>query len=205
MQMNWDGTQTAPTLTANNCGGGQRMPDKENFNAIIQEVSNAGTQDQILRLLWQTYGKEETLKWGASVMDTLQQAEVLRQGVHESSVQSKTENWQELDGSTLPRSKLVAGWLLRDMRKREECGCSSQGRESTKQRSKKSPETVQELPYEGPSSCKDLFDMWSKGERLGLLQQTLHKIQEIRRSANGKKGGDGMKEVSTVVRRLTPL
>ena len=33
--MNWDGTQIAPTLTANNAGGSQRMPDKENFNAII--------------------------------------------------------------------------------------------------------------------------------------------------------------------------
>ena len=32
---NWDGTQTAPTLTANNAGGGQRMPDKQNFNAVI--------------------------------------------------------------------------------------------------------------------------------------------------------------------------
>lgn len=35
MKTNWDGTQTAPTLTANNAGGSQRMPDKENFNAII--------------------------------------------------------------------------------------------------------------------------------------------------------------------------
>ena len=37
-QSNWDGTQTAPTLTANNAGGSQRMPDKENFNAIIGGV-----------------------------------------------------------------------------------------------------------------------------------------------------------------------
>lgn len=32
----WDGSQTAPTLTARNAGGGQRMPDKENFNAVIE-------------------------------------------------------------------------------------------------------------------------------------------------------------------------
>lgn len=31
----WDGSQTAPTLTARNAGGGQRMPDKENFNAVL--------------------------------------------------------------------------------------------------------------------------------------------------------------------------
>lgn len=35
---NWDGTQTAPTLTKNNAGGGQRMPDKENFNCVIGEA-----------------------------------------------------------------------------------------------------------------------------------------------------------------------
>ena len=33
---NWDGTQTAPTLTARNAGGGQRMPDKEHFNAVLE-------------------------------------------------------------------------------------------------------------------------------------------------------------------------
>lgn len=32
---NWDGTQIASTLTANNANGSQRMPDKENFNAVI--------------------------------------------------------------------------------------------------------------------------------------------------------------------------
>lgn len=32
----WDGTETTGTLTARNAGGAQRMPDKENFNAVIQ-------------------------------------------------------------------------------------------------------------------------------------------------------------------------
>ena len=31
----WDGSQTVGTLTANNAGGNQRMPDKENFNCVI--------------------------------------------------------------------------------------------------------------------------------------------------------------------------
>lgn len=31
----WDGSQIAGTLTANNAGGSQRMPDKENFNCVI--------------------------------------------------------------------------------------------------------------------------------------------------------------------------
>ena len=32
----WDGGQTSPTLTARNASGCQRMPDKDNFNAVIQ-------------------------------------------------------------------------------------------------------------------------------------------------------------------------
>ena len=35
LQSSWDGGQTAPTLTKNNAEGGQRMPDKQNFNAVI--------------------------------------------------------------------------------------------------------------------------------------------------------------------------
>ena len=31
----WDGSQVCGTLTANNAGGNQRMPDKENFNCVI--------------------------------------------------------------------------------------------------------------------------------------------------------------------------
>ena len=32
----WDGTDIAPTLSKSNCGGGQRMPDKENFNCVMK-------------------------------------------------------------------------------------------------------------------------------------------------------------------------
>ena len=32
----WNGEQTSPTLTKNNAGGNQRMPDKENFNCVLQ-------------------------------------------------------------------------------------------------------------------------------------------------------------------------
>ena len=35
LAMNWDESQTSPTLTKNNAGGAQRMPDKENFNAVL--------------------------------------------------------------------------------------------------------------------------------------------------------------------------
>ena len=34
----WDGGEVVGTLTANNAGGNQRMPDKDNFNAVVSTV-----------------------------------------------------------------------------------------------------------------------------------------------------------------------
>lgn len=38
MWTNWNGEQVAPTLTKNNAGGAQRMPDKDNFNCVTEDV-----------------------------------------------------------------------------------------------------------------------------------------------------------------------
>ena len=49
-QSSWDGSQISPTLTANNAGGSQRMPDKDNFNAVIAftpDSSMKNTKDGI--------------------------------------------------------------------------------------------------------------------------------------------------------------
>lgn len=35
---NWDGKQITGSLTVNNAGGGQRMPDKDNFNAVTNRT-----------------------------------------------------------------------------------------------------------------------------------------------------------------------
>ena len=37
----WDGTQVCGKRTANNANGAQRMPDKDNFNAVVQETVGA--------------------------------------------------------------------------------------------------------------------------------------------------------------------
>lgn len=224
----WDGSQTAPTLTVNNANGAQRMPDKDNFNAVLavdgynqsagdvtKSLSSAATdsdhvpfiakrgdndattRNEVLCLLWQTYGEEEVSKWGTDVLAALQQADVLRQGVHEKGIQGETEDGDKLDDSSLPCPSTVAGWLLRDVREHEECGCPSQGWESSEQRTEQSPEALQELSQQGASSCKDLFHLWSQGKGIRLLQQALHQIQEIRRSP--------LHQSRYIVRRLTPL
>lgn len=54
----WDGTQTVGTLTANNAGGNQRMPDKENFNCVIEKYPSL--QDTTGSLLASGYDKNGT-------------------------------------------------------------------------------------------------------------------------------------------------
>ena len=188
------------TLSSRMGTGGGNVP------LIMEDYADARTQNQILCLLQETYGAEKIIEWGIAVMATLQQTEVLQPRVHESCIQGKTQEGNKLDDSTLPCPKLVAGWLLRGMRKQSECGCTPQRRKSTEQLNREFTEVVSELPHKDPSSTKALFDMWSKGKGLGILQQTLYQIQEIWKSSDGvRKGGDLMDSVSAVVRRLTPL
>ena len=191
------------SLTSRMGTGGGNVP------MLLEErsVDSARTQDKILCLLFETYGTKEVIEWGTNVLAALQQTEVLRQGMYESGIQSKTKDGNELDDNTLPCPKLIAEWLLRNMREQEECGCSSQRRESAQQCTREFAESMQELPLENTSSCKDLLDMWSKGQGLWILRQTLSEIQKVWESIDCEwKGGDGMNSVSeTVVRRLTPL
>ena len=37
----WDGREVCTALTVRNAGGGQRMPDKEQFNAVVEETQYA--------------------------------------------------------------------------------------------------------------------------------------------------------------------
>lgn len=42
---NWDGGQISPTLTKQNAGGNQRMPDKDNFNCVLQRTFGICAKD----------------------------------------------------------------------------------------------------------------------------------------------------------------
>lgn len=52
VQSSWDGSQVSPTLTANNANGSQRMPDKDNFNAVISaEVYHCTSENDKVQIL----------------------------------------------------------------------------------------------------------------------------------------------------------
>lgn len=161
---------------------------------------NAGTQNKILRLLQSTYGTQALVEWEAAIMEALQRAEVLQQGMQDICDERQTKKRNELDDDSLPRAELVAGWLLRDMWLLQKHRCSSQRRESTEQRHIEFAETLPKLPLESSQNPQLLFDMWEKGERLWLLRETLSEIQEIRKPVCSIQ-----KRSYNLVRRLTPL
>lgn len=171
-----------------------------NIHMNWEELYATATRNPILCILQETYGTQKVFEWGIAVLATLQSTDILRQGVYESSISCETENGYMLDDDSQICSTTVAKWILRDMRKQQECGCTSQGWQPTEQRSVELAEIMQELPYESSSASQALFNMWGKGERLWLLQQTLYQIQEIWRSANMPRETRN----SAVVRRLTP-
>lgn len=168
---------------------------------MCMEVLDARTQDKILQILQEAYGKEEVIQWGASILELLQQTKILQSGMYESSVQNEAEGREELDVGSLVCPSVVAKWLLRDMREQQERGCSSQGRESAEQRLVEFTKIMSELPSESTQKATYLFDMWRQGKGTWLLQQALSQIQEIRQSSNGEREG----RINAVVRRLTPL
>ena len=168
---------------------------------MTEERKDYGTAkgNEILRILWETYGEKEVSKWCASILESLQQTKVLRPGVHGKSTQIETAQGNKLDDHSLPCKEHIAGWLLRDMWEQQECGRSPQGRESAEQQQGKLDESMQELSFQNTSSVQNLCDMWSKGEGLWLLRQTLSAFQKTRQSVCGEKG-----QRCYAVRRLTP-
>ena len=46
----WDGSDVCGTLTANNAGGNQRMPDKDNFNCVIEKYNKPPIRYIVRRL-----------------------------------------------------------------------------------------------------------------------------------------------------------
>ena len=102
---NWDGSQTSPTLTSNNAGGNQRMPDKDNFNAILQEgvecMQNGwyqATGDQAPSLLARDYKDPPVVKKPKSVVRRLTPVECER-------LQGFPDGWTDLGEWTDTKGK----------------------------------------------------------------------------------------------------
>jgi len=152
----------------------------EGFDASTQETY-PGT---LLRTLRQEVGAEAFAKWGLGILDSLQQAEVLRQALHGLSIRpaSFSRSWVVCCALGFP--VYGSGWLLQSLREAGCERCSSQGWEPSEQLAGELGAYLSELSQPGAQAARFVRDLWFASEGLGLLQQALLAVQEVGRPAD---------------------
>ena len=159
------------------------------FNTLKE--GNASTQETypgtLLRTLRQEVGEEAFAKWGLGILDSLQQAEVLRQALHGLSIRPASFSRSWVVCCALSRSENSAGWLLQSLREAGSERCSSQGWEPSEQLAGELGAYLSELSRPGAQAARFVRDLWFASEGVGLLQQALLAVQEVGRPA-GRQG-----------------
>ena len=151
----------------------------------------ASTQEthtgKILRTLREAVGEEAFAKWGLGILDSLQQAEVLRQALHGLSIRpaSFSRSWVVCCALGFP--VYGSGWLLQSLREAGCERCSSQGWEPSEQLAGELGAYLSELSRPGAQAARFVRDLWFASEGVGLLQQALLAVQEVGRPA-GRQG-----------------
>ena len=78
----WNGEQVCGTLTANNAGGGQRMPDKDNFNCIIEKKPQLASGNAVTGCLmasgYDKLGTQEMFSGDYTVIDAKEPHYIVR-------------------------------------------------------------------------------------------------------------------------------
>ena len=158
------------------------------FNAM--EEGNASTQETypgtLLRTLRQEAGEEAFAKWGLGILDSLQQAEVLRQALHGIGIRPATFSRSWVVCCALGFPVYGSGWLLQSLREAGCERCSSQGWEPSEQLAGELGAYLSELSRPGAQAARFMRDLWFASEGFGLLQQALLAIQEVGRPASRK-------------------
>lgn len=161
---------------------------------------------QILRLLCEEIGTKQVEAWGLRILETIREKEVLQQGLHEESLQRKTEEKTIGTNNTIQSSKstrIIATIIMRSLPKEEWKRCSPQRRKSIKQLVRQLNESLQKLPFKNPQTEINMQSrkLQYENERFRILREALSKIQEIWESVNGQTQPI---QQDYRIRRLTP-
>lgn len=141
----------------------------------------------LLRTLRQEAGEEAFAQWGLGILDSLQQAEVLRQALHGIGIRPATFSRSWVVCCALGFPVHGSGWLLQSLREAGCERCSSQGWEPSEQLAGELGAYLSELSRPGAQAARFVRDLWFAAEGFGLLQQALLAVQEVGRPA-GRKG-----------------
>jgi hypothetical protein len=159
-----------------------------NKGFVTLKEGNASAQETypgtLLRALREEVGAEAFAKWGLGILDSLQQAEVLRQALHGLSIRPAAFSRSWVVYCALSRQEDGSGWLLQSLREAECERCSSPGWEPPEQLAGELGAYLSELSQPGAQAARFVRDLWFASEGLGLLQQALLAVQEVGRPAD---------------------
>ena len=145
---------------------------------------------EVLSILQKEIGEKEIAEWRSRILDTFQQEEILRQDVYEKGLdieqdKEKLERNQQSHECEVKNTTFDKQERMREMSINKEFRCSSHGRGSIQQFARELTSIMQKLSHE-TSQEKVLFHLRETTQGIGLLQQTLYKIQEIWKSSPHK-------------------
>lgn len=156
---------------------------------------------EVLSILREKIGEKKVAEWRFRILDTFQEKEILRQDVHEEILgfkqDSKEFERKEQSEQCKVESRVIDKQKeLRDMSIGRKLGCTSQGQESLQQFVGEFAIIMQRLPHtNAQGEIMQYLRQTTQG--IGILQQTLHQIQEIWESIEDEKQ-------SFRIRKLTP-
>ena len=145
---------------------------------------------EVLSILQEKIGEKKVAEWRFRILDTFQKTEILRQDVHEKGLdieqdEKKFERNQQSHECEVKNTTFDEQERMREMSINKEFRCSSHGRGSIQQFARELTSIMQKLSHE-TSQEKVLFHLRETTQGIGLLQQTLYKIQEIWKSSPHK-------------------
>jgi DNA (cytosine-5)-methyltransferase 1 len=210
----------SPTIRTAKCGGHipsvvQMNPSQNNlfndfnniiFNGKLLNENQKRNTFEILFALQKEIGEKEIKTWGLRILETIQQKEILQQGMHEKSVSRKTQKATIRNINKIQPSKgnkENAQIIMRSLPKEKWQGCSPQRRKSIKQCVRKLNESLQKLPHENSQTEINLQSgkLPNQSEGFRILREALSAFQKIWESTNSKEESI---QQSYTIRRLTP-
>jgi DNA (cytosine-5)-methyltransferase 1 len=170
-------------------------------NEVLNARSKETNSGKALRILLQEIGEKAFTQWIFGILDSLQQAEVLRPALHGVGIRPTSFSRSWLVYCSLSCQEDRRGWLLLSLREAECEGCTSQGWQPSEQLADELGAYLSELSQSGAQAERLLRDLWCASQGVGILHQALSAFQEVGRSALDE--GQSTQPIIQV-RRLTP-
>ncbi|MCR5436206.1 MAG: DNA cytosine methyltransferase [Treponema sp.] len=189
----YDKNNICQTLMACLGTGGNNQPliHLEDKNMAEEKTMEGGKYEktiscEVLCILRKAIGEKGFSEWAFRGICLFLQKEVLQQRMYAKGV---FEDWQkrtELEQFSYYSQK--DEWLditeekMRGLWEDWQIGCSPYRSQFSEQQLRQLDDFMQKLPHEDSQSETCLQDLWKACEGIGILQQALHQVQEIRKS-----------------------